>query len=66
MQRGEMRKKYGIKGSPCFDCFGGICFGPCLLCQDANQLMESDGFNVPYCSLEKAKEVSNKIAPAKN
>ena len=58
-----MRKKYGIKGSACFDCFAGLCFGPCLACQDANQLMESGGLNVPYCSLTEAKAISDKIAP---
>jgi hypothetical protein len=58
-----MRKKYGIKGSPCFDCFAGLCFGGCLMCQDANQLMESEGLNVPYCSLSEAKAMAAKIAP---
>jgi Cys-rich protein (TIGR01571 family) len=37
-KRGELRKKYGLIGSPCFDCLGCMCFGPCMICQDANDL----------------------------
>ncbi|GLC46401.1 hypothetical protein PLESTB_001521500 [Pleodorina starrii] len=50
--RGQFRKKYGLKGSPCQDCMCGCCLGPCLLCADTNQLMVSQGIKVPYLNLK--------------
>lgn len=62
-KRGQFRSKYGLQGSPLLDCLGACCFGPCMNCQDAVELMHAGGYNVPYCSLDaaaKAKAVGDK------
>lgn len=61
-KRTEFRKKYNLKGSEGIDCLGQICFAPCMLCQDANQLMIEGAYKVPYCS-EGAK--GNAVTPGK-
>ncbi|PNH03425.1 hypothetical protein TSOC_010510 [Tetrabaena socialis] len=65
--RGRFRAKYGLKGSPCCDCFCGCCLGPCALCSDTNQLMESQGIKVPWLNLKKGGGGGSpaKVSPAK-
>lgn len=50
-QRSEFRKKYDIKGSDGMDCLNACCFGPCAICQDANQLMKETDYKVPMAQL---------------
>ena len=59
-----MRKKYNIKGTGCWDCCGACCgCGLCMLCQDANQLMDAGEIKIPFCSLAEAAKMSAKVAP---
>lgn len=46
------------------DCVGVMCCGPCIICQDANEVMHAGGYNVPYCSAAEAAAMSSKVAPA--
>uniref|UniRef100_A0A7S0WM66 Uncharacterized protein n=1 Tax=Chlamydomonas leiostraca TaxID=1034604 RepID=A0A7S0WM66_9CHLO len=55
-KRGEFRAKYGLKGSPLMDCLGTCCWGPCLTCQDAVELMRAGDYTVPMCSLDEASK----------
>mmetsp|Transcript_4692 Transcript_4692/g.10161 ORF Transcript_4692/g.10161 Transcript_4692/m.10161 type:complete len:173 (-) Transcript_4692:332-850(-) len=59
-KRGEMRKKYGLDGCGAWDCFGCCCFGPCLMCQDANEVQS----NIPFCSAQQAEAMRNKVMPS--
>ncbi|KAG2437662.1 hypothetical protein HYH02_011043 [Chlamydomonas schloesseri] len=64
--RGNFRKKYGLKGSPCQDCMCGCCLGPCMLCSDTNQLMVSEGITVPFLNgLNAGGAGGAKVSPAK-
>jgi Cys-rich protein (TIGR01571 family) len=49
-KRTEFRKKYDLEGAPLYDCLL-ICCTTCYVCQDANQLMDIGGYNVPNCSI---------------
>ncbi|GLI69396.1 hypothetical protein VaNZ11_013999 [Volvox africanus] len=60
--RGQFRKKYGLKGSPCQDWLCGCCLGPCVLCSDTNQLMVSQGIKVPFLNLNGGS--SGKVTPS--
>jgi Cys-rich protein (TIGR01571 family) len=63
-KRTEFRKKYDLEGTPLCDCLL-VCCTHCYICQDANQLMDIGGYNVPYCTLQNVDGHVAKEAKAK-
>lgn len=56
----DLRKKYGIKGAPAFDCAASCCLGSCLMCQEVVELQAMGQMHVPFCNVP----VGGAAAPA--
>lgn len=56
-KRTEFREKYGIRGSPCCDCFCFPCSQMCYTCVDANELQERGGYEIPFCGAKAATAI---------
>lgn len=55
MQRGEIRKRYGLSGNGCTDCLMACCCGPCDLVQQDKEIEAREAQKVNYVNVQPEK-----------